>query len=103
MTMDVTFWARAVAEAYAADAKPPLTQDLTDQVRALLAQAIESEPVEPSQAGCPVRLNAALDAFEAELRAVVGPRVASLDDASGTVTMQHRSEAGQPLRAFGGQ
>ena len=49
------------------------------------------------------RLNDALDAFEIELRSVVGPRVTSLDEATGAVAMKHRSEAGQPLRAFGGQ
>lgn len=103
MTMDVTDWARAVAEAYAADAKPPLAQDLVDQVRTVLTQAIGSETGAPAQAPDAERLNAALDAFEAELRAVVGPRVEALDGASGAVTMRHRSEAGQPLRAFGGQ
>ncbi|MFF8802534.1 MULTISPECIES: hypothetical protein [unclassified Methylobacterium] len=103
MNMDVTRWASAVVDAYAAEAKPPLTQDLIDQVRGVLSQVLESEADRPSPAQCLERLNAALDAFEAELRAVVGPRVASLDDASGAVTMRHRSEAGQPLRAFGGQ
>ncbi len=49
------------------------------------------------------RLNATLDAFEIELRSVVGPRITSLDAATGAVAMEHRSEAGQPLRAFGGQ
>jgi hypothetical protein len=49
------------------------------------------------------RLNDALDAFETELRSVVGPRVTSLDEATRAVAMKHRSEAGQPLRAFGGQ
>lgn len=101
--MDVIRWVAAVTDAYAAEAKPPLTQDLVDQVRSVLSRALESEAGRASPAECLGRLNAALDAFEAELRAVVGPRVASLDDASGAVAMRHRSEAGQPLRAFGGQ
>lgn len=104
---DAAFWADAVAEAYAAAAKPPLTRDLVDQVRATLLEALV-EPLEPglrddARAGKADRLNAALDGFEIELRAVVGPRVASLDETSGAVVMEHRSEAGQPLRAFGGQ
>lgn len=103
MDMDVTRWVAAVADAYAAEAKPPLTEDLIDRVRGVLSRALESEADRSSPPECLERLNAALDAFEAELRAVVGPRVASLDDASGAVTMRHRSEAGQPLRAFGGQ
>ncbi|WP_232629234.1 hypothetical protein [Methylobacterium sp. Leaf118] len=99
MTMDASRLAAAVTEAYTADAKPPLTQELVAQVRDALEKALEAEPGADRQD----RLNAALDAFETQLRAVVGPRVASLDAASGTVAMQPRSEAGQPLRAFGGQ
>lgn len=92
-------WAGRVTEAYAAEARPPLTQELSERVRAVLAEALAgaSDPAARIDA-----LNAALDAFELELRAVVGPRVTSLDPA-GTVAMEHRSEAGQPLRAFGGQ
>lgn len=98
MIMDASRLAVAVTDAYAAEAKPPLTQELAGQVRDALERALASE-----EAGRLERLNAALDAFEAELRAVVGPRVAALDEASGTVSMRPRSEAGQPLRAFGGQ
>lgn len=92
----------AIVQAYAAEAKPPLTEALTARLHAVLADALRDQaggaPAAPLE-----RLNAALDEFEAELRSVVGPRVATLDEATGAVTMEHRSEAGQPLRAFGGQ
>lgn len=92
----------AIVQAYAAEAKPPLTEELTTRLRDLLADALhaqaEGAPPAPLE-----RLNAALDGFEADLRSVVGPRIATLDEATGAVTMEHRSEAGQPLRAFGGQ
>jgi hypothetical protein len=95
--------ADAVVLAYAAEAKPPLTQELTARLRAVLAEALH-DPAEAGAQSTPLdRLNAALDGFEADLRSVVGPRVATLDEATGAVTMEHRSEAGKPLRAFGGQ
>lgn len=100
---DATMWADAVTRAYAADAKPPLTQDLVGQVHAVLLETLKSASNESSPADVVKRLNAALDTFEVELRAVAGPRVASLEEAAGSVVMEHRSEAGQPLRAFGGQ
>ena len=95
--------ADAIVQAYAADAKPPLTEELATRLRAVLADALR-DPSEGGADATPLaRLNAALDAFEAALRSVVGPRVATLDDTTGAVTMEHRSEAGRPLRAFGGQ
>jgi hypothetical protein len=100
---DAAFWADAVAEAYAAGAKPPLTQALVDEVRAALLQALAPGSQDAGQADTAARLNGALDAFEVALRSVVGPRIASLDETRGAVVMEHRSEAGQPLRAFGGQ
>ncbi|KQQ25293.1 hypothetical protein ASF53_21650 [Methylobacterium sp. Leaf123] len=103
MIMQASHLAAAVADAYAAQAKPPLTQELIAQVRDVLVKAFEAEDGGSSGADRLERLNAALDAFETELDAVVGPRVASLDEASGAVAMRTRSEAGQPLRAFGGQ
>ncbi|MBB2960607.1 hypothetical protein [Methylobacterium sp. R2-1] len=103
MTMDASRLAAAVTDAYAAEAKPPLTQELIAQVRDVVAKAFASDPGESSGGDRLELLNAALDAFETELDAVVGPRVASLDEASGAVAMRPRSEAGQPLRAFGGQ
>ncbi|MDV2987815.1 UNVERIFIED_CONTAM: hypothetical protein Q9R58_26250 [Methylobacteriaceae bacterium AG10] len=103
MTMDASRLAAAVTDAYAAQAKPPLTHELTDRVREALTRAVGGEAGDASNAALLDRLNAALDAFETELDAVVGPRVASLDEASGEVAMRPRSEAGQPLRAFGGQ
>lgn len=92
----------AIVLAYAAEAKPPLTEALTARLHALLADALHAQ-AEGAPAAPLERLNAALDGFEADLRSVVGPRVATLDEATGAVTMEHRSEAGQPLRAFGGQ
>ena len=70
--------------------------------RSAAAQAAAS-PAGDAPGSLMDRLNDALDAFETELRSVVGPRVTSLDEATGTATMKPRSEAGQPLRAFGGQ
>ncbi len=101
--MDAAQLARAAADAYAAEAKPPLTEELVAKVRGALLAAIDAGAGALSEAERLERLNAALDAFEVELRAVVGPRIASLDETSATVTVRHRSEAGQPLRAFGGQ
>ncbi|WP_210035653.1 hypothetical protein [Methylobacterium sp. PvR107] len=95
-------WATIVTDAYYAEAKPPLTQELTDRVRDALAKAIAS-PAADAPNALMDRLNDALDAFETELRSVVGPRVTSLDEVTRAVAMKHRSEAGQPLRAFGGQ
>ncbi len=95
-------WAAIVTDAYCADAKPPLTQELAGRVRDALAQAAAS-PAGDAPGSLLDRLNDALDAFETELRSVVGPRVTSLDEATGAATMKPRSEAGQPLRAFGGQ
>lgn len=91
-------WAGIVTEAYAAETRPPLTQDLAEEVRSALAEVLRAGPADRIEA-----LNAALDAFELKLRSVVGPRVRTLDDSAGRVAMEHRSEAGQPLRAFGGQ
>lgn len=93
-------WADVVAAAYAAEAKPPLTDELIERVRETLARALASG-ADPTAAVD--RLNGALDDFEVDLGSVVGPRVASLDAAAGSAAMKHRSEAGQPLRAFGGQ
>ncbi|GJD56181.1 hypothetical protein [Methylobacterium dankookense] len=93
-------WAALVADAYAAEARPPLTPELSERVRADLAAALAGPADDAARVEA---LNAALDAFELDLRAVVGPRVKALDAGAGTVAMEHRSEAGQPLRAFGGQ
>ncbi|MFE1600268.1 hypothetical protein [Methylobacterium sp. ID0610] len=87
-------WARITADAYAAGTRPPLTEAMREGVEARLAAAWPE--------GCEA-LNAALDAFEEELDAVAGPRVTGIDRAGGRVRLEHRSEAGRPLRAFGGQ
>lgn len=102
MSMDASRLASAAADAYAAEAKPPLTEELVAKVRDALLAAID-ETGAAAETNRLERLNAALDAFETDLDAVVGPRIASLDETSAAVTTQHRSEAGQPLRAFGGQ
>lgn len=101
--MDIRRWADVIAKAYAADAKPPLTQELVGRLRNALTAVLDSEAGGVSNTDLPGRLNAALDTFEIDLRSVVGPRIVSLDDATGSAAMKHRSEAGQPLRAFGGQ
>ncbi|AWI87019.1 hypothetical protein C0214_00740 [Methylobacterium sp. DM1] len=101
--MNASRLANAAADAYAAEAKPPLTEELVARVRETLVAALDAGTSVLSEADCLERLNAALDAFEAELQAVVGPRIASVDEASAVVTTRYRSEAGQPLRAFGGQ
>ncbi|MGH1575211.1 hypothetical protein ACRAWG_36905 [Methylobacterium sp. P31] len=95
--------ADAIVQAYAAEAKPPLTQELAARLRAILDDALHDQAEGGAHSAPLDRLNAALDGFEADLRSVVGPRVATLDEATGAVTMEHRSEAGRPLRAFGGQ
>lgn len=102
-TLAATDQADAVTQAYVDQAKPPLTQELIERVRSALIEALHPQGGIGSNGGPQDCLNAALDAFESELRSIVGPRVASLDTATGAVTMEHRSEAGQPLRAFGGQ
>ncbi len=95
--------ASSITRAYAAETKPPLTQELTERLRTALRAALDPLPGEEPVPEPLDRLNAALDGFESELRSVVGPRIASLDDATGSVVMKQRSEAGQPFRAFGGQ
>jgi hypothetical protein len=95
-----TSWAAAIADAYAAETKPPLTPELTSRVRTDLAAldlpggALDGARIEA--------VNGALDAFELALEAVAGPRLLSAGG-SGAVAMAHRSEAGHPLRSFGGQ
>lgn len=96
-------WARIIAEAYASDARPPMTEELVLRVADEVADALGAEASEVSAPDRVDRVNKALDAFEADLRAVVGPRLESVDEAAGAACMKHRSEAGQPLRAFGGQ
>jgi hypothetical protein len=91
-------WAPVIAQAYANEARPPLTEDLLAQLREKLAEALGHGSEDVAE-----QANAALDAFETALRSVVGPRVESLDEDARMAVMKHRSEAGQPLRAFGGQ
>lgn len=97
-------WAGLIAEAYAAKTRPPLTRNLVEDVRGVVADAIrEAEAAGISGAEWCERVNLILDRSEMSLHAAVGPRLASIDDGAGTVLMVHRSEAGRPLRAFGGQ
>lgn len=93
-------WARVIAEAYAAGTRPPLTDHLVARVQGALASALGGDAAGSTWSD---RVNAALDAFETSLDAAAGPRLVSADETTGTVQMEHRSEAGQPLRAFGGQ
>ena len=96
-------WAGSIAEAYAAGAKPPLTHDLAERVHRVVAEALDSESRRSTELSLLDGVNLALDHFEGDVRSIVGPRVSSLDEVSGRVEMRHRSEAGQPLRAYGGQ
>jgi uncharacterized protein YdhG (YjbR/CyaY superfamily) len=97
-------WAGIIAEAYAARTRPPLTRQLVDEVRHVIAEALrEAEAANSADAEWCERVNLVLDRSEMSLHAAVGPRLAAIDDAAGTAVMMHRSEAGRPLRAFGGQ
>jgi hypothetical protein len=96
-------WPTVIAAAYAAEARPPLTEALLAQIRGELAEALSANPDGEATQDRLERSNEALDAFEIALRSVVGPRVDRLDEEAGIAVMKHRSEADRPLRAFGGQ
>ena len=97
-------WAGVIAEAYAVKTRPPLTLQLVDEVRTIVAEALkDAESADIPDAEWCERVNLILDGSEMSLHAAVGPRLAAIDDAAGTALMVHRSEAGRPLRAFGGQ
>ena len=97
-------WAIIIANAYAAQACPPLTPKLVEQVRDIIAEAVEeAQTAAVPDAELCERINLTLDRTEMSLHAVVGHRVAALDNNAGAALMMHRSEAGRPLRAFGGQ
>lgn len=95
-------WPAVITDAYAAEARPPLTEHLREEIRTALAEALAPQAGEET-ANVVQRANEALDAFEVRLRSVVGPRVDRIDEQAGAVAMKHRSEADHPLRAFGGQ
>ena len=97
-------WAGIIAEAYASKTRPPLTRQLVDEVREIVAETLkDAEAAHIPDAEWCERVNLILDRSEMSLHAAVGPRLAAIDDAAGTAAMVHRSEAGRPLRAFGGQ
>jgi hypothetical protein len=97
-------WTTIITEAYAAQAKPPLTERLRQKLHAAISQAcIGAEASHAFGSEDVAAINGVLDHFETELDAVSGPRLFGVDTASGAVQMGHRSEAGHPLRAFGGQ
>lgn len=97
-------WGRIIADAYAAQTRPPLTRQLMDDIRSIVADAVrEAEAANVADAEWCERVNLVLDRGEMSLHAAVGPRLAGIDDATGSARMAHRSEAGRPLRAFGGQ
>lgn len=96
-------WPTVIAAAYAAETRPPLTHDLIAQISGELGEALSAGGEGEAAHGMLEHANEALDAFEIELRSVVGPRVESLDEEAGVAVMKHRSEADRPLRAFGGQ
>ena len=97
-------WAAIITDAYAAKTRPPLTRKLVDEVRFVIAEALrEAEAADIPEPEWCERVNLVLDRSEMSLHAAVGPRLAAIDDATGRAVMAHRSEAGRPLRAFGGQ
>ncbi|KAB1072465.1 hypothetical protein [Methylobacterium planeticum] len=97
-------WGRIIADAYAAQTRPPLTPQLLEDVRGIVVEAVrEAEASGAAEAEWCERVNLVLDRGEMSLHAAVGPRLAAIDDAAGAAVMAHRSEAGRPLRAFGGQ
>ena len=92
-----------ISKGYAAEATPPLTDDLLETLRATLSKIGLDHPTADRLDGTAVeKINATLDAFELDLGAVVGPRLDTLSP-DGALTFRHRSEAGRPLRAYGGQ
>jgi hypothetical protein len=93
-------WDAAIARAYAAETKPPLTSELVDRVRNTVG-ALDLGDLPTLDEPAIARVNEALDAFEVSLEAVAGPRLVSAQNRS--VRMAHRSEAARPLRSFGGQ
>ncbi|KQO66401.1 hypothetical protein [Methylobacterium sp. Leaf89] len=102
-TVSTADWAGIVAQGYADAAAPPLTPELLETVRETLRGAgLDRPQAESLDAATVARVNEALDAFELEINAVVGPRVAALP-AGAPPSFVQRSEAGRPLRAFGGQ
>jgi hypothetical protein len=97
-------WAKVIADAYAAKVRPPLTRKIMDEVQAVIAEALsEAEACDVPESEWCECVNLVLDRSEMSLHAAVGPRLAAIDDATGSAVMVHRSEAGRPLRAFGGQ
>lgn len=96
-------WAEWIARGYAAKTVPPLTDDMQEGLASALGQAGFDRPVgDPLDDAAIERLNQALDAFELDLDAVVGPRLDTIAP-DGTLAFRQRSEAGRPLRAYGGQ
>ena len=97
-------WGSIIADAYAARTRPPLTPGLLNEIRDILTEAVgEALAADVSEAEWYERINLTLDRTEMSLHSAVGPRLAALDRDAGTAEMVHRSEAGRPLRAFGGQ
>jgi hypothetical protein len=93
-----------IADAYAEKTRPPLTPGLIGEIREIITDAVrEAQAAGASQAEWCERINLTLDRTEMSLHSAVGPRLAALDTDAGVAQMAHRSEAGRPLRAFGGQ
>ncbi|MFC5555407.1 hypothetical protein [Methylobacterium iners] len=97
-------WSTIITETYAAGSKPPLTGGLMQRLHAAILDAcIRVDSLAAFTHEDVAAINGVLDQFEVDLDAVSGPRLFAIDPASGAVEMAHRSEAGHPLRAFGGQ
>ena len=96
-------WADLVSKGYAAEATPPLTDELLETLKAELSKiGVDHPNADRLDETAVERINQTLDAFELHLGAVVGPRL-DTPSPDGTLAFRHRSEAGRPLRAYGGQ
>jgi hypothetical protein len=83
-------WATAIAESYAASARPPLSPQLHDDLRDHLMEGLIEVVIlriPPSSWGDGV--NGDLDDFEA-VNNTRGPRLLEVDEARGKVTMGER-------------
>ena len=96
-------WAKIIARTYASETRPPLPGDrcaeLVDRIAGELAKA-EANGLPRSR--WTDYINPLLDEWERS-NGIVGPRLSSIDETTGTVQMLQRSQADHPLRPFGGQ
>src|SRR6478609_4136809 len=87
-------WGLIIADAYAAQTRPPLTPQLLQDIRGIVADAVrEAEAADAGDIEWCERVNLVLDRGEMSLHAAIGPRLAAIDRVAGTARMAHRSEA----------